>query len=180
VATWIALLRGVNVVGRRPLPMKDLATLLERDGFRNVRTYIQSGNVLFATATGGARAHATRIGALLERRYGFEASVMVLGVPELARAIAANPFPAADGDPKAVHVFFLASTPRAPDLASLERLRAGREAFALDGRVFYLHTPDGFPASKLAARAERLLGVAATARNWRTTTTLLAMARERR
>jgi uncharacterized protein (DUF1697 family) len=77
-----------------------------------------------------------------------------------------------------VHLFFLAERPKELNLKSLEALRAKTERFALKGRVLYLHTPDGFGKSKLAARAERLLGVEATARNWRTVTTLLAMAKD--
>ncbi len=173
MATWIALLRGVNVVGRRSLPMKGLVSLLEEEGLEDVRSYLQTGNVLFRSPTGGARALGNRIGALLLDRYGFEPRLVVLGVPQLARAIAANPFPAAEREPKSVHLFFLTATPKAPDLGALERLRAGREAFALTGRVFYLHTPGGFADSRLAGRVERLLGVDATARNWRTATTLL-------
>lgn len=177
MATWIALLRGVNVVGRRQLPMKALVALLAEHGLEDVRSYIQSGNLLFQSSERSARALGSRIGAVVLEEFGFEPRVLVLGVAELARAIAANPFPEAARDPKAVHLYFLGATPKAPDHAALERHRAGREAYALVGRVFYLHTPDGFPASKLAARAERLLGVDATARNWRTSTTLLAMVR---
>jgi uncharacterized protein (DUF1697 family) len=74
-----------------------------------------------------------------------------------------------------IHLFFLAGPPKKADVKSIEALKARTERFALKGRIFYLHTPDGFGASKLAQRAERLLGVQATARNWRTVTTLLEM-----
>jgi uncharacterized protein (DUF1697 family) len=157
--------------------MQGLVTLLERDGFEAVRSYIASGNVVFRSARGGAREHAGRIGARVLGRYGFEPQVLVVSVRELARAVAANPFPDAERDPRAVHLFFLSAPPRDPDVAALHRLALNGDAFALSGRVFYLHTPAGFAVSKLAKRAERLLGVAATARNWRTVTTLLAMAR---
>ena len=179
MATWIALLRGVNVGGRQRVPMRDLVARLADDGLTDVRSYLQSGNLVLRTAGGGARDLGSRVRAVVRAGYGFEPRVLVLGVPELARAINANPFPAAVDDAKAVHLYFLGETPKAPDLAALERLRAGREAFALAGKVFYLHAPDGFADSKLAARAERFLGVDATARNWRTATTLLALARER-
>jgi uncharacterized protein (DUF1697 family) len=90
--------------------------------------------------------------------------------------VAGNPFPRAVADPGRLHLFFLAATPKHPDLESLETLRARSERFELKGPIFYLHTPDGFGTSRLAGRAERLLGVEATARNWRTVTTLLEMA----
>jgi uncharacterized protein (DUF1697 family) len=177
VATRIVLFRGINVVGKRVLPMRELVALLERDGFEAVRSYIQSGNVVLRSRRGSAPALARRIGALVRSSHGFEPEVLVLGVPELAAAVAANPFAGADDDPKSLHLFFLAAAPPRPDLAALDRLRSGREAFALNARVFYLHTPDGFAGSRLAARAERLLGVAATARNWRTVNKLLELAR---
>jgi uncharacterized protein (DUF1697 family) len=95
---------------------------------------------------------------------------------QLARAAAANPFGQADDEPTSVHVFFLSQRPRQPDLAAMQRLKTRSEAFVPAGRVLYLHTPDGFGVSKLAARIEKLLGVAATARNWRTVNKMLALA----
>ena len=78
-----------------------------------------------------------------------------------------------------LHLFFLASVPENPDLKTLESYRRDSERFALEGKVFYLHAPDGIGRSKVAARAERALGVAATARNWRSVGKTLAMAEER-
>ena len=173
--TWIALLRGINVVGRRQLLMKDLAAIFERRGFSSVRTYIQSGNVVFQSAHGSARSLAAEIGALLLKRAGFEPQVMVLSRRELAAAIRGNPFPEADRDPKSLHLFFLSARPPRPDLGALTRLKKGREGFALEGKVFYLFTPHGFPQCQLHDRVERFLGVAATARNWRTARQLLSM-----
>ncbi len=173
--TWIALLRGINVVGRRKLLMRDLAAIFERGGFRSVRTYIQSGNVVFESARGTARTLGTQIGALIQKRSGFEPQVMVLSVAELAAAVSGNPFPQAEADHKSLHLFFLAAKPRRPDLEALTRLKRGREGFALEGKVFYLYTPHGFPQSDLHDKVERYLGVHATARNWRTANQLLLM-----
>jgi uncharacterized protein (DUF1697 family) len=175
VKTWVALLRGINVVGRRKLLMKDLAAIFERGGFRSVRTYIQSGNVVFRASRGTARSLAAEIGALILKRAGFGPHVLVLSRRELAAAIRSNPFPEADRDHKSLHLFFLSARPLHPDLDSLARLKRGREGFALDGKVFYLYTPHGFAQSALHDRVERLLGVPATARNWRTANELLSM-----
>ena len=90
-------------------------------------------------------------------------------------SFAAGSFPGAADNPKSVHLFFLDEAPAKPDLKSLEALKTKTEGFALKGKVFYLHTPDGFGTSKLAMRAGKLLGVEGTARNWRTVTTLLGM-----
>lgn len=173
--TWIALLRGINVVGRRQLLMKDLAAIFQRAGFSSVRTYIQSGNVVFQSSQGGARSLAAEIGALLLKRAGFEPQVMVLSRRELAAAVRANPFPEAERDHKALHLFFLSARPPRPDLDALARLKRGREGFALEGKVFYLFTPHGFPQCELHDKVERFLGVRATARNWRTVNALLSL-----
>lgn len=173
--SWIALLRGINVVGANKVPMKQLALACERAGFRSVRTYIQSGNVIFQSSTGTARTLATRIARLVKSNFGFEPAVVVISAEELAAAVRGNPFPAADRNHKLLHLFFLSEHPNKPDLGSLSKLDAGREAFALKGGVFYLYTPDGFADSVLRSRIERCLGVAATARNWRTANELLNM-----
>jgi uncharacterized protein (DUF1697 family) len=177
--TWIALLRGVNVLGSHKLPMKDLAALLEDAGFASVRTYIQSGNVVFRSSRGTARTHAERIARVIRGKFGFAPQVMVLSARQLAAAVRGNPFPRASSDHKSLHLFFLAGRPSEPDLGSLRRLKGRREAFALRGAVFYLHTPDGFADSAVRTRVERCLGVHASARNWRTVNQLLGMTQRR-
>jgi uncharacterized protein (DUF1697 family) len=174
--TYVALFRGINVGGSHMLPMKDLEQLLEKNGCVDVQTYIQSGNVIFQSAMSDAGRLTKQITAAVSDSRGFEPLMLVLTRGELESAAAANPFPEADGSPTSVHLFFLAERPTKPDLQSLEALKAKSERFVLKGKVLYLHTPDGFGRSKLAARAERLLGVDATARNWRTVTALLKMA----
>lgn len=173
--TWLALLRGINVVGRNKVPMKTLAAALETAGFQSVRTYIQSGNVLFRSSGKDRRALASRIERLVARNFGCAATVLVISKAELAAAIRGNPFPGARQNHKLLHVYFLAARPKCPDIDSLSRLDIGREAFELKGSVFYLWTPDGFPDSVLRSRIERCLGVAATARNWRTVNELLKL-----
>jgi uncharacterized protein (DUF1697 family) len=179
--TYIALLRGINVGGKHKLPMRDLKALLEQCGCVEVRTYIQSGNVILTSANKDVAALEKQITAAIAKRHGFAPRVMLLTCAEFEKAAAANPFPQAAEHPKNLHLVFLDGLPKNPDLKSLEALRTGNEAFALKGKVFYLYTPDGFGQSKLAEKAGRFLGVeSATARNWRTVTTLLAMSKEGR
>ena len=173
--TYIALFRGVNVGGSHVLPMKELKLVLERNGCFDVRTYIQSGNAIFRSSMSDAVRVAKQLTAAVSKSHGFEPRVFVLTRAELESAAAGNPFPEASENPKSLHLFFLAGPPKKSDLKSIEALKARTERFALKGRTFYLHTPDGFGRSKLAERAERLLGVEATARNWRTVMTLLEM-----
>jgi uncharacterized protein (DUF1697 family) len=177
MSTWIAFLRGIGG-GIRPMVMKDLQAALENLGLSDVRTYIQSGNVVFRRAGTTAAKLEAQIGRRIAERFGFESRVFVLSAAQLARAAAANPFGQADDEPTSVHLFFLSQRPRQPDLGAMKRLKTPSEAFVLAGRVLYVHTPDGFGVSKLAARIEKLLGVPATARNWRTVTKMLALSTE--
>jgi len=176
VATWIALFRGINVVGRHVIPMRALAAGLERGGFREVRTYIQSGNAVFRSPMRSPAAIAERIATIVADGHGFRPRIVVLSTPELVAAAAANPFHEANAKPASVHLFFLAAVPSRPNFDLLNRVRAGAEAFKLSGKVLYLFTPDGFGRSKLAAQIERCIRVDATARNWRTVTKLVEMA----
>jgi uncharacterized protein (DUF1697 family) len=174
--TYIALLRGINVGGKHKLPMSALKLLIEECGCVDVRTYIQSGNVILNSAVKAREVLEQQITAAISKRHGFAPRVLLLTGAELEKAAAANPFPQAAEKPTSVHLVFLDAPPKNPDVKSLEALRMGSEAFALQGKVFYLYTPDGIGRSKLAERAGRFLGVeSGTARNWRTVTTLLGM-----
>ena len=174
--TWIGLFRGINVGGHYKVPMKDLVTVLRGLGFEEVRSYIQSGNVVFR-ASGTAAALIEDIGTAVSRRFGFRPFLVLLDAKQLAQAAAANPFPAAQARPQSLHLWFLQKAPGSASLERLQALRAASEKVALRGKVLYLYAPQGIGRSKFAARAATLLGVAATARNWRTVTELLAMAR---
>lgn len=174
--TYIALLRGINVLGRNALPMKELVTLLEGVGARKVKTYIQSGNAVFRSSTADAARLSARLGDEINRRHGFAPRVLVLELAALEDAIAGNPYPEAATEPKTLHLGFLAALPKSPDLTKLDTLKKASERFQLAGQVFYLHTPEGFGTSKLPEAAERLLAVPMTYRNWRTVCTLRDMA----
>jgi uncharacterized protein (DUF1697 family) len=174
---WIALFRGINVGGHAPLPMKTLPALLEKCGCMDARTYIQSGNVVFRSSVKSAEMLATRISKAVLAAHKHEPRVFLLSRKEFEKALAANPYKAAaDEQPQYLHLFFLDGKPPQPKLEKLESLKANGEQFTLKGDVFYLHTPNGFGTSKLAARAMSGLGVDGTARNWRTCTTLGEMA----
>jgi uncharacterized protein (DUF1697 family) len=176
--TYIALFRGINVGGKNVLPMKELVALLERLGFQDVKTYIQSGNAVFRSKEEDTSGLSNRISAAIKRSCGFEPQVLLLELDELENAIASNPFPEAESEPKTLHVNFLASTPKNPDLEALEGIKGDRERFVVKGSVLYLHAPEGIGRSKLAASAEKLLGVAMTGRNWRSVLKIMAMAKQ--
>jgi uncharacterized protein (DUF1697 family) len=165
---WIALLRGINVGGRNSLPMAELKAIFESAGCSSVQTYIQSGNIVFASSVKSGQSLSKRLSDAIEEQFGFRPSILLLSESDFRAAIKNNPFVIAAKDPKTLHFFFLDSPPKLPDLKGLDRLALSTERYALIGFVFYLYTPDGFGRSKLAAGAERKLGVSATARNFTT------------
>lgn len=178
LTTYIALLRGINVGGNNKLPMRDLAALLEGLGLRNVKTYIQSGNVVFQSEGGAAAALSAAITDAIRQSHGFAPYVLILDSAALAAAVAANPFPEGEAEPKSLHLFFMDSVPRAYDADAIERVKAPSERYRLIGQVFYLHAPEGIGRSKLAETVGRGWGVNITARNWRTVSEVMALARQ--
>ena len=176
--TYIALFRGINVGGKNVLPMNELESMLENIGLQNVKTYIQSGNAVFQSQETNASLLANHIRAAIKESRGFEPQVLLLEPEEIEKVVQENPFPEAESEPKALHLHFLSSEPRSPDLEALERIKSERERFVLEDSVFYLHAPDGIGRSKLVANAEKVLGVSMTGRNWRTACKLMDMAKE--
>jgi uncharacterized protein (DUF1697 family) len=165
---WIALLRGINVGGRNLLAMKDLASDLEDIGCTSVKTYIQSGNVVFENSKAKPSRLAELIGQTILDRHGFQPKVLLLSANDLEKAVTQNPFPGATAEPKSLHLFFLSQQPDPARFEALEAIRANNEAYLVKGNILYLHAPPGVGNSKLAARLEARLKVDATARNWRT------------
>ncbi len=158
------------------LPMKELQALLVELGCADVRTYIQSGNVVFRHKERQATGLSRMIGEAVLNRFYFAPLVLPVTVNHLKNALANNPFPTAEENPGTLHLFFLTATPTEADLDGMSQIKSDSEKFELIEQVFYLHAPDGVGRSKLAARAEKLLGVTATARNWRTARKMLELA----
>ena len=174
---YVALFRGINVGGSNILPMQELKALMEDLNLQNVRTYIQSGNVVFRSEEHDSTLLVGRISAEIKKRHGIEPLVLLLRKGELERAMKSNPFPEAEPEPKTLHLNFLLSVPENPDLKALQDLKTENERFELKETVFYLHAPDGIGRSKLAANLEKLLGVSATGRNWRTVCKIMELAK---
>ncbi|MCA9137699.1 MAG: DUF1697 domain-containing protein [Planctomycetales bacterium] len=173
--TWIALFRGINVGGRNKMPMAALVTTLESVGCRSVRTYIQSGNVVFNSAAKSKQSLCKRLGERIAKEFDFRPKILLLTESDFRTAVANNPFAGAISAPKTLHFFFLDSVPESPDIKGIARLATPTEQFKLIDDIFYLYTPDGFGRSKLASSVERKLGVAASARNYTTIQNLTEM-----
>ena len=175
---YVALLRGVNVGGHRPIKMPELKRLFEAMGFNRVRTYIQSGNVVFTSADEPPEPLRQRIEREIAARFGFPVTVVLRTAAELERIIADCPFAAsALAEGERLYVALLAEVP-SPDGA--ERLRTcdrGNDEFRIMGReVYLLYRRSARDTLLTNAFLERTLGVAATTRNWRTMQTLAGMA----
>ena len=173
--TWIALLRGINVGGNNILPMAELRRELESLNLGNVRTYIQSGNVVFDSTARTPSSLASKIVRRIEQQYGFRPHLLILKREDLLTAIESNPFPAAVSDPRMLHFFFLAEPAPDPNTKAIDDAKASSERYKLTDRVFYLHAPDGIGRSRLAANVEKHIGVVTTARNFRTVDKLASM-----
>jgi uncharacterized protein (DUF1697 family) len=157
--------------------MPELRSALEAIGLEDVVTYIQSGNVVFRSRSGGAQKLAAAIEAQVAEVFGIEVVVLLRTPAELAKVAAGNPFLRGGADPARLHAVFLGGRPAAKAAAQLDPERSPPDEFMVEGREVYLHLPNGFGRSKLTvAYFERALGVAATARNWRTVKKLLALA----
>jgi uncharacterized protein (DUF1697 family) len=172
---WIALLRGINVGGKNILPMVKLREILQAIDCTEIRTYIQSGNVVFHSKHSKASVLAKQIQAGVKAQHGFEPSVLLLTEAELRLAVASNPFVDATSEPKTLHFFFLEQACPSPNIQALNSAQSPTEQIHLTDRVLYLHAPDGVGRSKLAANAEKILGVVTTARTFRTVQKLQSM-----
>lgn len=174
MSKYIMLVRGINVGGKNSLPMKSLKEILENQGCRNIKTYIQSGNVVFEHKD-LAKDFKQAVAEFINRNRGFSPEMIIMSADKFKNTVRSNPFPSAESAPKTLHFFFLESTPEKPDLTRLMALKANSESFQLINDVFYLYAPEGIGRSKLAAKVEKCVDVPATARNWNTVEKLLNM-----
>jgi uncharacterized protein (DUF1697 family) len=172
---WIGLFRGVNVGGNHKLPMKELKALMEAEGFTDVQTYIQSGNVVFRSGLSETET-AARIETAIEQRFGFRPPLFLVTAEHLQKLLRENPFRDHEHKGKAQHFMFLKAPATSADLDALAALKANGEDFKLTDKVFYLYAPEGIGRSKLAEKIGRYIKADMTARNLNTVETLLEMA----
>jgi uncharacterized protein (DUF1697 family) len=173
--THVALFRGINVGGKNILPMKELSQMFSDAGCTGVRTYIQSGNVIFETR-GSAPRIAEAIKTKIEQRFGYRVPMLLRTSEQLLKTIRDNPFLKAGADEKWLHVYFLADPPNAGAIAGLDPARSAPDAFHVRGQEIYLHLPNGMGQSKLTnAYFDSKLSTTCTARNWATVLKLSQM-----
>ena len=176
---YVALLRGVNVGGKNMLPMKDLALVFARAGCSGVRTYIQSGNVLFNAPRAVAAGLPDLVCGRIAEQFGCRTPVLLRTVSELANVVRCNPFLEAGAQENHLHVMFLESQPDDARVAALDPDRSPPDAFTVRGREIYLQCPNGMAKTKLSnAWFDSRLATVSTGRNWRTVLKLFEMAQQ--
>jgi len=178
MSVQIALLRAVNVGGTAILPMADLRAAVEKAGFGQVRTLLQSGNLVFDAGSLTPAASEKKLQAMCAKTFGLTNEIHVRTPKDFEAIIAANPFAKeAEADPGHVHVLFLREAPPAAAYAALAAAIKGPEIVRAGGRHAYMLYPDGMGRSKLTpAVIARHLGMPGTARNWNTVQKLVVMA----
>jgi uncharacterized protein (DUF1697 family) len=173
--TFIVLFRGVG--GKTQLPTKPLRAALGEAGFRNVATYIASGNAVLTTALSAGQAR-RRIAEIAREKFGFTKAVMLVPLPAWSRLIARNPFPEAASAPTTLHAFILEEAPPTDRVAALTARAAPTERIEVEGKVLYFHAPEGFGPSKLPPLVDKTLATESTARNWNTVLKLENLAKQ--
>ncbi len=177
---YVALLRGINVGGKKKVPMADLRSLMSGLGHHDVTTILQSGNAVFSSSRRGAGAIARELEAAIAEQMHVECRVFVRTAAELSAVVETNPMADAVADPARFHCCFLEKTASNDKVAAL-LAEAASGAFdpdelAFGDGVLYAWYRAGVQHSKLATVLDRRLGVAVTARNWNTVTKLVELA----
>lgn len=174
--TYVALLRGVNVGGKNPLPMKEARAAFTAIGLSDVATYIQSGNFVFR-ASAPREVLAEAMSSALNQTFGLNVPVVMRTAGELQRIRRQHPFAADATDARQLHVGFLSQKPELSDVKTLDPERSPPDRFAIKGSNLYLFFPKGSARSKLTVQYfDSRLHCVTTVRNWKTVNVLADMA----
>ncbi len=170
MSRYVSMLRGINVSGQRRIKMDELRSLFESLGFGNVKTYIQSGNVIFDSRRASISKLASAIEIAIEKTFGFSVVSLVRTKADIRSPAENNPFlEAGKADLTKLHVTFLSDKPSKSAIEGLEALDYGADQFQISGQEIYLFCPGGHGKPKLSNNLfERKLGISATTRNRKT------------
>jgi uncharacterized protein (DUF1697 family) len=172
--TYISLLRGINVSGQKKVNMNDLACSLADLNYKNIKTYIQSGNVIFETEKTEEIILADNIKETILRDFGFQVAVIIRNGEEFVNISLNNPFiTERNKELNRLYVTFLATEPDRISVENIKMTQSGLDEFILSGREIYLYCPNGYGKTKLSnSFFEKKLNITATTRNWKTVSTL--------
>ena len=175
--TYIALLRGINVSGQKKILMAEFRELLSKNGFENVRTYIQSGNVVFESDQSDTNELAIKMQDLIATNYGFEVPTLILTPKAIQQAVEENPFiQHKDINEEETYFTFLKEIPLPENISIFNEVNYSGETFELVEKVVYYHCAIGYGKAKFTNKMmEKKLGTRATTRNYKTTMKLINM-----
>lgn len=176
----ISILRGINVGGKNKIPMVELKALYEKNSFKNVTTYIQSGNVVFSSNGKASKELETQIQQMILKKFKCTVPVIVRSVEEMQTVVDRNPFlKMKDIDVEKLHITFLAENPTKENLEKIKVYNYSPDEYIINGREVYLSCPNGYGNTKISNTFfESKLKVTATTRNWRTVNELLRIGKE--
>lgn len=178
MATYISILRGINVSGKNIIKMEALKRLFETLDFQKVTTYVQSGNVIFSSALADVKKIEKRITSQIEKDFGLKVPIIILTIEELRQCIEGNPL-IKNRDEAFLYFTFLAEKPIDYKKEQIRDKKAENEEIEISKRVVYLYCPNGYGKTKLTNTfLENTLKVTATTRNFKTTNKLLKIAEE--
>ncbi len=174
---FISMLRGINVSGQKKIKMEELKKLYESIGFKNIQTYIQSGNVVFDSSDSDTLELSSIISQKIKDHFGFDVTVIIRTKEEINKVIDNTPF--VNKDINKLGVVFLSGTPTLSPTEEINKHKDDSEEFFISGKEIYLYLPNGFGRTKLSNNFfERKLKLSATSRNWRTVIKLVEIAEE--
>lgn len=176
--TYISILRGINVSGKKLIKMDALRSLYEANGFHEVKSYVQSGNVIFKSKVEDCIQLEQKIAVAIKSQFGFDVPIIVMSSIQLKQIIDNNPFiQDPKKDPAFLHVTFLSSKPQSIDQAVFQDKLQGDEAISFHLNAVYLYCPSGYGKTKLSNNfIEAKLKISATTRNWKSCKEILAIA----
>ena len=180
MSTYISMLRGINVGAQKTIRMVELISAYESLDLSSIKTYVQSGNVVFESAEQDSGRLGANIEAQIERAFGYKVSVFLRTPAEFKNLIAGNPFLAErKEDPARLHVTFLYRPVAESEIGRLERPKTDADEFVAGTKEIYLFCPNGYGRTKLSnGYFEKVLGLPATTRNWNTVLALYKLAEE--
>lgn len=180
MTTYISLLRGINVSGQKLIKMDMLRMSYERLGFKNVSTYLQSGNVVFNASERDLCEIERELSLQIEKDFGFNVQTIVLTIENLKQIIDNNPFlNDVNKDQSFFYITFFSSKPDFSNSKAIEDKKQSLEEIIMSDDVAYLYCPNGYGRTKLTNNfLETKLKIRATTRNWKTTNELLKIAQE--
>jgi len=176
--TYIALMRGINVSGQKKILMADLRTYLEESSFYNVRTYIQSGNIIFESEIANVGEITEKIKSVIKDRYGFDVPTLVRTKQYLLDVVKSNPFvEQTEENSKRIYLTFLDKYPDVEFVHKLKEIDYSPEEWEIQQDYIYFYSPDNYGNAKMSNNLfEQKLKVSATTRNWRTVNKLIELA----